>query len=114
MSTHQQATPYQARTAQQRRLPLTLIIASCSFGMAIADGKVERKRPFALLRLAGMRLPELNRVIVAEARYTAAGHDCRQRLPGPGSGRRAAAACWRYWGCPALTDRVDNSVRLPS
>jgi hypothetical protein len=48
-------------------LVVTLLIAGCSLAIAVAGGLVERKRPFALLRLAGMPLRQLHRVVIAEA-----------------------------------------------
>jgi hypothetical protein len=48
-------------------LLLTLLIAGCSLAVAVAGGLVERKRPFALLRLAGVHRSILNRVVLAEA-----------------------------------------------
>jgi predicted lysophospholipase L1 biosynthesis ABC-type transport system permease subunit len=48
-------------------LALTLVIAGCSLAVAVASGIIERKRPFALLRLAGMRLAELRRTALIEA-----------------------------------------------
>jgi predicted lysophospholipase L1 biosynthesis ABC-type transport system permease subunit len=48
-------------------LLVTLLIAGCSLAVSVAGGLVERKRPFALLRLAGVRLRELHRVVFAEA-----------------------------------------------
>jgi FtsX-like permease family len=48
-------------------LAFVLLIAGCSLAVAVAGGLVERKRPFALLRLSGMRLAELHRVVLAEA-----------------------------------------------
>jgi predicted lysophospholipase L1 biosynthesis ABC-type transport system permease subunit len=48
-------------------LALTLLIAGCSLAVSVAGALVERKRPFALLRLAGMPLRELHRVVLAEA-----------------------------------------------
>jgi ABC-type lipoprotein release transport system permease subunit len=48
-------------------LLLTLVIAGCSLAVSVAGGLVERKRPFALLRLAGMPLRQLHRVVFAEA-----------------------------------------------
>jgi predicted lysophospholipase L1 biosynthesis ABC-type transport system permease subunit len=48
-------------------LALTLVIAGCSLAVAVAGGLVERKRPFALLRLTGMPLRDLHRVVLAEA-----------------------------------------------
>ncbi|MDD9371368.1 MAG: hypothetical protein PV358_14710 [Acidimicrobiales bacterium] len=48
-------------------LALTLLIAGCSLAVAVASGIIERKRPFSLLRLAGMRLAELRRTALIEA-----------------------------------------------
>jgi hypothetical protein len=48
-------------------LAISLFIAGCSLAVAVAGGIVERKRPFALLRLAGMRIGELRQVALAEA-----------------------------------------------
>jgi hypothetical protein len=48
-------------------LVVTLLIAGCSLAVSVAGGLVERKRPFALLRLAGMPLRDLHRVVIAEA-----------------------------------------------
>jgi hypothetical protein len=45
----------------------TLIIAGCSLAVAVAGAIVERKQPFALLRLSGVRLSDLRRVVLAEA-----------------------------------------------
>jgi hypothetical protein len=48
-------------------LALTLTIAGCSLAVAVAAGIIERKRPFALLRVAGMHLSELQRTALLEA-----------------------------------------------
>ncbi|HMG40679.1 MAG TPA: FtsX-like permease family protein [Acidimicrobiales bacterium] len=48
-------------------LSVTLVIAGCSLAVAVAGAIVERKQPFALLRLAGTRLSDLHRVVLAEA-----------------------------------------------
>jgi hypothetical protein len=48
-------------------LAVTLAIAGCSLAVAVAAGIIERKRPFALLRLSGMQLAELRRVALLEA-----------------------------------------------
>ncbi|MCU1487402.1 MAG: putative rane protein [Actinomycetia bacterium] len=48
-------------------LVLSLVIAGCGLAVAVAGGIIERKRPFALLRLSGMRLAELQRVAMLEA-----------------------------------------------
>jgi hypothetical protein len=48
-------------------LAITLAIAGCSLAVAVAAGIIERKRPFTLLRLAGMRLSELRRTALLEA-----------------------------------------------
>jgi FtsX-like permease family len=46
---------------------LSLVIAGCSLAVSVAGGLIERKRPFTLLRLAGMPLAHLRRVVVLEA-----------------------------------------------
>jgi hypothetical protein len=48
-------------------LTVTLVIAGCSLAVAVAGSIVERRQPFALLRLAGTRLSDLRRVVLAEA-----------------------------------------------
>ncbi|HEY8523934.1 MAG TPA: FtsX-like permease family protein [Acidimicrobiales bacterium] len=48
-------------------LAVTLAIAGCSLAVAVAAGIIERRRPFALLRLAGMHLGELQRTALLEA-----------------------------------------------
>jgi hypothetical protein len=48
-------------------LTATLVIAGCSLAVAVAGGIVERKRPFALLRLAGTQLGDLRRIVLTEA-----------------------------------------------
>ncbi len=47
-------------------LLLTLLIAGCSLAVSVAGGLLERKRPFALLRLAGALPRDLRRVVIAE------------------------------------------------
>jgi hypothetical protein len=44
----------------------TLLIAGFSLSVSVAGGLVERRRPFALLRLAGVRPGELRQVLLAE------------------------------------------------
>jgi ABC-type antimicrobial peptide transport system permease subunit len=46
---------------------LTLLVAACSLAVAAGGGLVERKRPFALLRVSGTPASALYRVVVAEA-----------------------------------------------
>jgi hypothetical protein len=48
-------------------LATSLVIAGCGLAVAVAGGIIERKRPFALLRLSGMHLRELQRVALMEA-----------------------------------------------
>jgi hypothetical protein len=48
-------------------LAITLVIAGCGLTVAVAAGIIERKRPFALLRLSGVHLGELQRVAFVEA-----------------------------------------------
>jgi hypothetical protein len=45
----------------------SLVIAGCSLAVSLTGGINERKRPFALLRLTGVRLAELRRVIALES-----------------------------------------------
>lgn len=45
---------------------VTLVIAGFSVAVSVTGGLVERKRPFALLRLAGMRSRELSQVLIVE------------------------------------------------
>lgn len=48
-------------------LAFTLVLAGCGLAVAVSGGILERKRPFALLRLSGMHLAELQRVAWLEA-----------------------------------------------
>jgi hypothetical protein len=48
-------------------IAVTLVIAGFSLAVAVAGALVERKRAFALMRLAGTRLSDLRRVVMAEA-----------------------------------------------
>jgi hypothetical protein len=61
-----------SRVVQLERLAnlaliVSLVIAGCGLAVAVAGGIVERKRPFALLRLSGMHLRELQGVALLEA-----------------------------------------------
>lgn len=46
---------------------LSLVIAGCSLAVSVAGGLIERKRPFSLLRLTGMPLSHLRRIVLLEA-----------------------------------------------
>jgi predicted lysophospholipase L1 biosynthesis ABC-type transport system permease subunit len=46
---------------------LSLLIAGCSLAVSVAGGLIERKRPFSLLRITGMPLGHLRRVVLIEA-----------------------------------------------
>ena len=46
---------------------LSVLIAGCSLAVAVAGSLIERKRPFALLRLSGMPLGSLRRIVLLEA-----------------------------------------------
>jgi hypothetical protein len=48
-------------------LLVTFPIAACSLAVSVAAGLAERKRPFSLLRLAGVPLAVLRRVVAVEA-----------------------------------------------
>ncbi|KUL21724.1 FtsX-like permease family protein [Actinoplanes awajinensis] len=45
----------------------SLVIAGCSLAVSVTGGLTERRRPFAMLRLTGVRLSELRRVVVLES-----------------------------------------------
>lgn len=46
---------------------LTLIVAGCSLAVAVGGGLVDRKRPFTLLRVSGVPVSALSRVVLMEA-----------------------------------------------
>ena len=46
---------------------LSVIIAGCSLAVAVAGSLLERRRPFALLRLTGMPLRSLRQIVLLEA-----------------------------------------------
>ncbi|GAA2873509.1 hypothetical protein Acy02nite_31260 [Actinoplanes cyaneus] len=45
----------------------SLVIAGCSLAVSVTGGLSERQRPFAMLRLTGVRLSELRRVVALES-----------------------------------------------
>jgi len=54
------------KTASEVVILASLLIAGCSLAVAMASGVSERKRPFSLLRLTGVPLSVLQRVVVLE------------------------------------------------
>jgi hypothetical protein len=54
------------KTTSEVVILASLLIAGCSLAVAMAAGVTERKRPFSLLRLSGVPLRVLQRVIVFE------------------------------------------------
>lgn len=46
---------------------LCLVIAGCSLAVSVAGGLIERRKPFSLLRLTGMPLSHLRRIVMLEA-----------------------------------------------
>ncbi len=46
---------------------LALLVAGCSLAVAVAGGLLDRRRPFALLRLSGVPVAHLRAVLVVEA-----------------------------------------------
>ena len=100
-------------------LAVTLVIAGCSLAVAVSGTIVERRQAFAQLRLAGTRLADLRRVVMAEAAapllvvagasvalglavsalvLAAAGSNEQFVLPGSGYWLRwAAGSRWRCW-----------------
>jgi hypothetical protein len=45
---------------------MTLVIAGCSLAVSVSGGLMERKRPFTMLRVTGVQLRVLNRVVLLE------------------------------------------------
>nr|BFE69100.1 hypothetical protein GCM10020092_024010 [Actinoplanes digitatis] len=74
----------------------SLAIAGCSLAVSVAGGLSDRKRPFSMLRLTGVPLGMLRRVVALEARHAAAGR-------GRGRGGIRAAG-----GAP-VPDRADGA-----
>jgi len=56
-------------------------IAGCGLAVGVAAGLRDRKRPFSLLRLTGVQLGVLRRVVLLESRSAA-----RRRLVAIGTG----------------------------
>jgi hypothetical protein len=48
-------------------IALTLIVAGCSLAVTVGGGLVDRKRPFTLLRVSGIPVSVLSRVVLFEA-----------------------------------------------
>jgi hypothetical protein len=46
---------------------VSLVIAGCSLAVSVAGGLNDRKRPFSMLRLTGVSLPTLRRVVALES-----------------------------------------------
>lgn len=46
---------------------ISLVIAGCSLAVSVAGGLNDRKRPFSMLRLTGVSLPTLRRVVALES-----------------------------------------------
>jgi len=73
VSSGQMISPTDSRLVETLRrmvdvgIILSLVIAGCSLAVSVAGGLIERKRPFSLLRLTGMPLAHLRRVVVLEA-----------------------------------------------
>jgi hypothetical protein len=44
----------------------SLVVAGCGLAVSVTGGLTERRRPFAMLRLSGVRLSELRRVVALE------------------------------------------------
>jgi FtsX-like permease family len=46
---------------------VSLVVAGCSLAVSVGGGLMERKRPFTLLRVAGVQVRVLNRVVLLES-----------------------------------------------
>jgi hypothetical protein len=62
-----QSTARNTQRISNLALAVTLVIAGCSLAVSVAGSIVDRRQPFALLRLAGTRLTDLRRVVLTEA-----------------------------------------------
>jgi NADH:ubiquinone oxidoreductase subunit 5 (subunit L)/multisubunit Na+/H+ antiporter MnhA subunit len=57
----------EAATGPSAADPASLVIAGCSLAVSITGGLNEHRQPFAMLRLAGLGLSELRRVVLLES-----------------------------------------------
>jgi hypothetical protein len=62
-----QSTARATQRISNLALAVTLVIAGCSLAVSVAGSILDRRRPFALLRLTGTRLSDLRRVVLTEA-----------------------------------------------
>jgi hypothetical protein len=62
-----QSTARSTQRISNLALAVTLVIAGSSLAVSVAGSILDRRRPFALLRLAGTRLSDLRRVVLTEA-----------------------------------------------
>jgi hypothetical protein len=62
-----QSTARHTQRISNLALAITLVIAGCSLAVSVAGSIGDRRQPFALMRLAGTRLSDLRRVVLAEA-----------------------------------------------
>jgi predicted lysophospholipase L1 biosynthesis ABC-type transport system permease subunit len=60
------ATYSEIETIALAVVAVTLVTAGCSLAVAVGGGLMERKRPFTLLRVTGVQLRVLNRVVLLE------------------------------------------------
>jgi hypothetical protein len=60
------ATYSEIETIALAVVAVTLVTAGCSLAVAVGGGLMERKRPFTLLRVTGVQLHVLNRVVLLE------------------------------------------------
>jgi hypothetical protein len=88
--------PADLRRLGQVGFLFTLLVGACSLCAGMVGGLLERRRPFALLRAAGMRLADLRRVVLLE---TAAAMAATSAL-GAALGVLAAYAVSRFGGRP--------------
>ena len=62
-----QSTARNTQRISNLALAVTLVIAGCSLAVSVAGSILDRRQPFALMRLAGTRLADLRRVVLTEA-----------------------------------------------
>jgi hypothetical protein len=61
------ATYSEVETTALAVVAVTLVVAGCSLAVAVGGGLMERRRPFTLLRVTGVQLRVLSRVVLLES-----------------------------------------------
>ncbi|MBO3751424.1 hypothetical protein J5X84_35580 [Streptosporangiaceae bacterium NEAU-GS5] len=79
-----------------------LLVAACSLTVAAVAGMTERRRPFSLLRAAGMRLGELRAVVLLETATPLVITVIGGAVLGMAASAAIAAAGGQHWAGPGF------------